>query len=113
MKLANRISIVRRGTTIINRHEVPVLEIDGEEVVQRQDAVSGLPEVISLRGAKRFKSQPYAFHPSIEGVVVENIFAKPFALLDPKEQEERTERVLEALLNRVLESGAAFRFMEN
>lgn len=101
----------QRGSTCINRTKVPVYRlVSGEEVVEQADKVTGLPEVVSVAGARRFKAQRYAFHPDVESVVAGGVRSRPLPLQTEEEQLAYGEAVLRAFFTRVLDSGAAFKF---
>jgi hypothetical protein len=111
MKLADSFGAVQCGTQVINRVRVPVFRLPcGTEVVEQADLVNGQTEIISVEGAKRFKAQPYAFHPDIEPVIVDGVFSRPLALSEAEERDEG-ETILRALFGRVLDSGQDFVFM--
>jgi hypothetical protein len=110
MKLSDSIGAVQCGSTVINRVRVPVYRLAcGTEVVEQADAVTGRAEILSVDGAKRFKSQPYAFHPTIEPVIAEGVLSR-FATSEAEENADG-ETILRALFGRVLDSGMDFSFM--
>lgn len=112
MKLAESFGAVQCGVTTINRVRIPVYRLEsGAEVVEQADSVSGRPEIISVAGARLFKSQEYAFHPDIEPGIVDGVFSRPVALLDEEEQAQVGEDLLRALFSRVIASGTDFEFM--
>lgn len=110
MSISESCGAVQCGTTVINRVKLPVYRLpSGAKVVERADKVSGHTEVISIEGARRFKTQEYAFYPEIESVVVGGISARPLALQTEEEQIAYGESVLRSFFERVIASGTEFK----
>lgn len=109
-------AVTQTGTKVINARTLPVYRhTSGKQFVQVPDQMSNTALLVSPEGAKALKNGQYPIHPDLKPVVLSEIVNDevPFALRSEGAQVESTQRLLKALMDRIIDSGLDFTFMEN
>lgn len=109
-------AVTQIGTKVIASRTVPVYRhSNGQQYVQIPDQLSAIPLFVSPEGAKALKNGQFPIHPDLKPVVLSEVVNDevPFALRSEGEQKESTQTVLKAFMDRIIDCGIDFRFMEN
>ena len=93
------------GSQVINSKRFPVYALpNGTEAVPVTEG--GRTALLSVEGAKAFKTGQYPLHPDLDPVVSAEFYGEtPFSLRSEAEQDAQAHSVLTAVLDRLLSAG--------